>query len=86
MTNHDRRTVTVEEAARIIGISRTTAYECIRNGSIPSVRYGRRILIPLALLDQSLGLRSSPDTPILGPQSPIDAGLSSGAANRRTKP
>lgn len=41
-----RRTYTVEEAAEILGISRTTAYECIKSGEIPSLRFRRRIVIP----------------------------------------
>ena len=39
-------TVTVTEAARILGISRTTAYETVRDGSLRSIRVRRRILIP----------------------------------------
>ena len=39
-------TVTVTEAARILGISRTTAYEAVRDGSLRSIRVRRRILIP----------------------------------------
>ncbi len=51
----DRLTVTVTEAARLLGVSRAMAYECVRTGEIPSVRLGARILIPrhrlVALLD-----------------------------------
>lgn len=54
MSDPERRTLTVEEAARIIGISRTTAYECVRNGAIPSIRYGRRIVIPRWAIDDPL--------------------------------
>jgi len=42
----DRLTLTVEEAARLLGISRSTAYECVRTGELPSVSFGRRVLIP----------------------------------------
>ncbi len=41
----DRRTYSVEEAARILGISRTTAYECVHRGEIPARRFGRRVVI-----------------------------------------
>jgi len=44
----------VTEAATILGISRTTAYECVNNGSIPSIRLGRRIVIPRAIFDELL--------------------------------
>ncbi|MCA9628098.1 MAG: helix-turn-helix domain-containing protein [Myxococcales bacterium] len=47
--------LSVEEAARRLGISRSTAYECVRNGSIPSLRFRRRIVIPAVVIDQLLG-------------------------------
>ncbi len=47
-----RRTVTVTEAASILGISRSTAYELVRTGGLPSLRLGRRIVVPThALID-----------------------------------
>jgi excisionase family DNA binding protein len=48
-------TLTVEEAAGILGVSRGTAYEAVRSGELPSVRLGRRLLIPRARLLQLLG-------------------------------
>ena len=47
-----RRTYTVDEAARLLGISRTTAYECVRTGELPSLRFRRRIVIPAHALEQ----------------------------------
>ena len=49
------QTLSVEEAAQRLGISRSTAYECVRNGSIPSLRFRRRIVIPAVVIDQLLG-------------------------------
>ncbi len=46
-----RRTLTVAEAAVCLGISRNTAYEAIRRGTVPSIRLGRRILIPTHALE-----------------------------------
>ena len=37
--------VTVEEAARLLGIGRTTMFELIGSGDVKSVRLGRRRLI-----------------------------------------
>lgn len=37
--------VTVEEAARLLGIGRTTMFELISSGDVKSVRLGRRRLI-----------------------------------------
>ena len=39
-------TITVGEAARYLGIGRNSAYEAVRRGEIPSIRIGRRIVIP----------------------------------------
>ncbi len=51
----ERLTVTVTQAAVMLGISRTSAYERVRRGEIPTVRLGRRLLVPkarlLAILD-----------------------------------
>ena len=48
-------TYTVTEAAVLLGISRTTAYECVHRGEIPSLTLGRRILITRAQLEHLLG-------------------------------
>jgi excisionase family DNA binding protein len=49
-----RLTLTVEEAAAILGISRAFAYEAVRRGDIPSIRIGRRVLVPQAALARML--------------------------------
>jgi excisionase family DNA binding protein len=53
----DRRTYTVTEVAALVGISRSTAYECVRRGEIPSRRFGRRIVVLRHELDHVLGQR-----------------------------
>ena len=45
---------TVLEAAELLGLSRHTAYEGVRSGVIPSVRVGRRILVPRVALERML--------------------------------
>jgi excisionase family DNA binding protein len=40
-----RLTYTVPEVAELLGISRSTAYVCVRRGEIPSLTLGRRVLI-----------------------------------------
>lgn len=40
-----RLTMTVEQAAEILGISRTSAYLCATRGEIPTRRLGRRVLV-----------------------------------------
>lgn len=51
----DRLTLTVEEAATLLGISRAFAYEAVGRGEIPSIRIGRRILVPKAALSRLAG-------------------------------
>lgn len=53
-TNGKRKTITVTEAAVWLGISRQTAYQEVRTGAIPSIRLGRRILVPVHALEALL--------------------------------
>ena len=48
--------VTVPEAARLLGISRTHAYELVARGEIAHLRLGRRIVIPKHAIETMLGL------------------------------
>lgn len=54
-----RLTVTVDEAAAILGLGRSAAYEATRRGQIPSRRLGRRIVIPVPLLLDWLGVSTA---------------------------
>ena len=49
-----RRTYSVEEAAAILGISRTTAYECVKSRELPALRFRGRIVVPAATLESLL--------------------------------
>ena len=40
--------LTVEETATVLRLSRGATYEAVRQGQIPSLRLGRRLLIPKA--------------------------------------
>ena len=51
----ERRTVNVEEAGQLLGISRALAYEAARRGELPAIRVGRRLLVPLAAVQRLLG-------------------------------
>lgn len=55
----ERATVTVDEAALILGITRTTTYESVRRGEIPARRFGRRVVV---LRHELLRLLDSPPT------------------------
>ena len=47
-------TYTIPETAKILGIGRSAAYEAARSGQIPTIRIGKRILVPLAALERML--------------------------------
>lgn len=50
----ERLTLTVEEAAKLLGISRNSAYAAASAGLIPARRIGRRLLVPRAALEEFL--------------------------------
>jgi excisionase family DNA binding protein len=47
-------TMTVKEAAAILGISKGLAYQAARDGSIPTIRIGRRLLVRRKALEKLL--------------------------------
>jgi excisionase family DNA binding protein len=47
-------TTTIIAAAKRLQIGRNQAYEAARNGQIPVIRIGRRLLVPTAALDRLL--------------------------------
>lgn len=53
-------TLTVEQVAVLLGISRSSAYRGIERGDIPCFRIGRRIVIPTAKILDVLGLDEVP--------------------------
>ena len=61
-TNHtNRATMTVEEAAERLGISRTLAYELANSGRlpVPILRLGRRIVVSRWALERVLQAEAS---------------------------
>jgi excisionase family DNA binding protein len=50
-----RLTLTVREAAKLLGISPYTAYEAAHRGELPVRFIGRRMLVPRAALLRLLG-------------------------------
>ena len=50
----EKLTLTVKEASRVLGISRGLAYSMVKNGEIPSVRFGKRVLVPRRALERLL--------------------------------
>jgi excisionase family DNA binding protein len=52
----DEAAVSVDEVAVLLSLSRHSAYEGVKAGEIPSVRIGRRVLVPTAGLRAMLGI------------------------------
>ena len=50
-----KHTYSIPEAAKVLGIGKSAAYEAARTGEIPTIKIGKRILIPVAQLEQLLG-------------------------------
>jgi excisionase family DNA binding protein len=48
------RTISVDEAAMILGISRGAAYANAKSGALPTIRLGKRLLVPKAALEKLL--------------------------------
>jgi excisionase family DNA binding protein len=53
-TAPERRAVTLDEAAVLLRISRGSAYQAAKTREIPTIRIGRRLLVPLAALERML--------------------------------
>lgn len=49
-------TTTVPIAGQLLGLSRNKSYEAAAKGEIPTLRFGKRIVVPTMPLRQMLGL------------------------------
>jgi excisionase family DNA binding protein len=53
------QTYTIDEAAKIIGIARVSAYAAVHDGTIPTIKIGKRLLVPKAALERLLSGQTS---------------------------
>jgi excisionase family DNA binding protein len=53
-------TLTVPQAGRLLGLAKASAYEGAHRGEIPTIRVGRRLLVPTAALRRMLQLDGPP--------------------------
>ncbi|MBU2009194.1 MAG: helix-turn-helix domain-containing protein [Chloroflexi bacterium] len=81
MGTEERLTVTVPEAARLLGIGRGLAYELARLGELPCLRFGRRLVIPRAALTEMLASAANK-----GPAPTVDEPASGGHSLRHGFP
>jgi excisionase family DNA binding protein len=47
-------TVTVSQAAHMLGVSRSAGYDAARRGELPTIRIGRRLVVPRRALERML--------------------------------
>ncbi len=52
----DRLVVSVAEAGQLLGVSRAFAYELAARGELPTIRLGRRVMVPKVALLALVGL------------------------------
>ncbi len=52
--------LTVEQVAKRLYVGRSTAYNMVNSGEIPSVRFGRLIRVPASALEQYLSKKLQP--------------------------
>jgi excisionase family DNA binding protein len=49
-------TISVEHAAKLLGVSRSAAYRAAASGQLPTLAFGRRLRVPTAPLLKMLGV------------------------------
>lgn len=54
----DALTLSVPEAAQLLGVGRNHLYEMVGSGEIPHLRFGRRIRIPRSALEEWIHARA----------------------------
>jgi len=55
-------TCSVAETAKMLGLSRNSAYEAIRTGQIPSIRFGKRVFVPRVALNRMISEAADHDS------------------------
>lgn len=59
-TGYQKMTYSVEEAAALLGVSRSKIYDSVRSGELRGVQLGRRVVIPFDVLEALLGVLPPP--------------------------
>jgi len=50
----EKLTYNVEETGKALGLSRASAYKAVHDGIIPTIRIGRRLVVPRVQLEKLL--------------------------------
>ena len=54
MVENTKLVMTVPEAGERLGVCRVHAYKLVKLGQIPTIKLGRRIVVPIAALEKML--------------------------------
>jgi len=49
-----KRAISINEAAETLGIGVSKAYDAAKTGELPTIKLGKRILVPLVALERML--------------------------------
>jgi excisionase family DNA binding protein len=65
---HDCKVLTLPEVARLLGLSRSSAYEAAAKGTLPLpiIRIGRRLVVPRTAVEHLLGEPLRQPVPVEG--------------------
>jgi len=76
--------VTVEEAGRTLGVSRSTVWRLIQRGDLPSVRRGGRRLVPATAVQTRIRRRRTERIPPFSHDHPMFRLVGAGRGGGRT--
>ena len=62
-TDTSKLALSADEVAATLGVSRAKVYEAIQVGELPSIRLGRRVLVPARSLAQMFGVEEPQHEP-----------------------
>lgn len=58
---NERKVMTVPEVAKALGVSRNTIYRAAERNEIPTIRIGKKLLVPLVAFNRMLELCGVPE-------------------------
>jgi excisionase family DNA binding protein len=60
--NTECKTVSIEEAGKLLGYSRNSVYSAAKTGELPTIRLGRKMRVPRIALERMLEAAGPPRT------------------------
>ena len=79
-----REMITVDEAGRTLGVSRSTVWRLIQRGDLPSVRRGGRRLVPASAIQTRTRQRRTEGIPPFSHDHPMFRLVGAGRGGGRT--